>query len=106
MDEAPRTNVPYTCERGHAFTVPFADGATPPLAWMHRCGAVATLDGAPEDEDLDRAVAELRDSLPAGRGTNPGTEPMAQLRKRRSDKDGAAILAARLAEVKAMEVSR
>jgi RNA polymerase-binding protein len=40
---APRQYAPYTCTRGHQFTVTFAAEAIAPAAWACRCGAAAGL---------------------------------------------------------------
>ena len=93
---APRQEAAYVCARGHVFTVPFAAGAVFPATWDHKCGSPARLEGAPED------------SKAPGKRERPehDTSPMAQLRKRRSKKDGAEILAEALEHVRETGASR
>ena len=42
-EPAARQLVPYVCERGHEFTVPFAAGIKVPADWDCRCGRPAGL---------------------------------------------------------------
>jgi RNA polymerase-binding protein len=50
-DLAPRRSVRYECPKGHAFEVPFADDAEPPIAWECRLhGAESKLIDGSEPE--------------------------------------------------------
>ena len=96
--EAPRKTVAYDCERGHPHEVVYAAEASPPFAVWCKCGGMARLPGAPED-----AVPEGSEPR---RHRNPETEPMAQLRKRRTRKQGEAILAEALERARQTGVAR
>ena len=80
-DLAPRQLVPYTCVRGHQFTVPFAAEATAPSAWDCRCGAAAGL--------VQPCAVQSEHE-----------RHMGQLLGRRSPADLETLLAARLAEIR------
>ena len=98
-EPAPRQEVGYRCPDGHTRTIPFAADVTPPDAWdCRRCGGVAVRDGAPQD-----AQPSTPGYTYAGEhaGAKIDVTPMGQLHKRRSKKQGEAILAERLAEVRA-----
>ena len=95
-DLHPRQEITYHCERNcpHSpLPVPFAAGVELPATWECRCGGTACREGAtPPDRVTPRHVAE--------------TEPKAQLHKRRSEEDGAALLAERLEWAAATGVAR
>jgi hypothetical protein len=85
-EPAPRRPITYWCANGHSIEPSFAAEAPPPTTWeCPKCG------------------------LPAGRDpTNPPSKPrtepykshLAYVKERRSDEDGAAILAEALAELR------
>ncbi|SRR6266566_756558 len=60
---APRQLVPYRCDRGHVFEVPFAAAAEPPGEWACRCGMLARLPGTaangPGESEHDRCMRLL-----------------------------------------------
>lgn len=90
-EPAPRNVAAYRCDRGHEFTVPFAEDADIPSTWDCRLdGGVAKLVDGPEPEtkkskaprthwdmlmerrsiaDLEEVLAERLDVLRARRGT-------------------------------------
>lgn len=105
---APRRGVAYKCARGCTFTVTFAAEAEPPDDWECRCGRPARREGAPEGTG---GTARLPGYQAPGSGryerADPvDTTPMGQLRKRRSAKEGAAILAEALAAVRESGAAR
>jgi RNA polymerase-binding protein len=57
---APRQLAPYTCTRGHEFTVTFAANVTPPPGWDCRCGAPAgPVERAGGETDRERCMRLL-----------------------------------------------
>lgn len=97
-EEAAREPATYHCDREGCpftpFSVPFAASVTPPPAWPCRCGRTARLDGAPQDAEVVLPGYGQATGGPAKGGkSREDITPMGQLRKRRSKKDGAAILA-------------
>jgi hypothetical protein len=90
-EPAPRNVAAYRCDRGHEFTVPFAEEAEIPSTWDCRLdGSVAKLVDGPEPEakkakaprthwdmlmerrsiaDLEEVLEERLDVLRARRGT-------------------------------------
>jgi len=93
---APRVLVGYRCERGHDFAVTLAAGAGPPAVWRHSCGADATRDGsAPSPQPRDPRGRRIDDLA-----SEPEHDRIVRLlRMRRTDAQGAALLAERLAEL-------
>jgi RNA polymerase binding protein RbpA len=84
-DEAPRRSVTYWCANGHATTPAFASDVAPPPVWeCPRCGFPAGQD---------------RDNPPDPPRAEPYKSHLAYVKERRSDADGAAILAEALARV-------
>ena len=65
VEMAPRQEVGYDCERGHSFTIPFADDAQVPVRWeCPRCGAHAhQVDGAPPEAQKEKPVRTHWDML-------------------------------------------
>ncbi|HYN94637.1 MAG TPA: RNA polymerase-binding protein RbpA [Pilimelia sp.] len=85
-DPAPRREIPYWCANGHRVEVLLAAEALPPVTWdCPRCGQPAGQDA----------------QNPPGR---PRAEPykshLAYVKERRSEEDGAAILAEALARLR------
>lgn len=85
-DPAPRREVGYWCANGHTFDILLAADVPPPVTWdCPRCGLPAGTDA----------------ENPPGR---PRAEPykshLAYVKERRSDADGAAILAEALARLR------
>ena len=85
-EPAPRREVTYWCAAGHTVEVRFAADVAPPETWdCVRCGQPAGLDRA----------------NPPGRlRVEPYKSHLAYVKERRSDADGAAILAEALAKVR------
>ena len=85
-EPAPRRSVTYYCAVGHQVVVQFAADAPAPETWdCPRCGQPAGLDRA----------------RPPGRTrVEPYKSHLAYVKERRSDADGAAILAEALAKVR------
>ena len=85
-EPAPRREVTYFCAAGHTSVVRFAAEAAEPEVWdCTRCGQPAGLDG----------------QNPPGRSRNePYKSHLAYVKERRSEEDGAAILAEALAKVR------
>jgi hypothetical protein len=106
--EAPRKTIAYICVKGeHRFELVFALAAEVPGGWdCPRCGQPARLEGAPEGTEGMPDLPGLASG--AGRHERAGSDvtPMGQLRKRRSKKQGDALLAERMAEVRAGGWSR
>lgn len=103
-ETAPTQEVAYTCERGCKFTLILAAGAEIPDKWEHSCGKPARRDGAPEG-----AGRKVRLPSPGtGKYERPDsdTTPMGQLRKRRTRKQGEAILAEALERARQTGVAR
>jgi hypothetical protein len=85
-DQAPRRSVTYWCAHGHATTPSFASDITPPAVWdCPRCGLPAGTD---------------EDNPPAPPRAEPYKSHLAYVKERRSDADGAAILAEALSRMK------
>jgi hypothetical protein len=82
---APRQEAAYRCGRGHRFTVTFAAAITPPPRWVCRCGAEAVSDGAAPSPEADGQLAGHQAAL-RGRRTTAALE---------------ALLAERIAQVRA-----
>ena len=93
--EAPRREVAYVCAKRHRMILPFAAEATVPDCWDCRhCGQPARREGAPEGTAARPHLPGLKSG--AGRHDRQGSgdvTPMGQLRKRRTRKQGEAILA-------------
>jgi hypothetical protein len=85
-EPAPRREVNYFCAAGHDSIVKFAAEAAPPEVWdCPRCGQPAGLD---------------RQNPPGRMRAEPYKSHLAYVKERRSDEDGAAILAEALAKVR------
>jgi hypothetical protein len=85
-EPAPRREVIYFCAAGHDSIVKFAAEAAPPEVWdCPRCGQPAGLD---------------RQNPPGRMRAEPYKSHLAYVKERRSDEDGAAILAEALAKVR------
>ncbi|UQU63053.1 RNA polymerase-binding protein RbpA [Couchioplanes caeruleus] len=85
-EPAPRREVTYWCAAGHEVDVRFAADVTPPETWdCVRCGQPAGLD---------------RSNPPGRLRVEPYKSHLAYVKERRSDADGAAILAEALAKVR------
>ena len=65
VEMAPRQEVSYDCERGHTFTIPFADDAQVPAQWeCPRCGAPGhPVDGARPEAQKEKPVRTHWDML-------------------------------------------
>ena len=86
-EPAPRREVTYWCANGHAVEVRFAADVAPPATWdCPRCGQPAGLDAA--------------EPARAGTRAEPYKTHLAYVKERRSDEDGAAILAEALAKLR------
>jgi hypothetical protein len=85
-EPAPRREVTYFCAAGHTSQIRFAADAPAPEVWdCPRCGQPAGLDG----------------QNPPGRSrVEPYKSHLAYVKERRSDEDGAKILAEALAKVR------
>lgn len=85
-EPAPRRSVTYWCANGHRVDIPLAIEAEPPTTWdCPHCGQPAGLDK----------------KNPPGRSRNePYKSHLAYVKERRSDADGAAILAEALADLR------
>lgn len=82
-DQAPRRTVTYWCANGHATEPSFAADVAPPSRWdCPHCGLPAGPD---------------RDNPPPATRTERYKSHLAYVKERRSDADGAAILAEALA---------
>lgn len=87
-ETAPRFRISYWCANGHETTPSFSEevGVQPPETWdCPRCGQPAGLD---------------RQNPPGRARTEPYKSHLAYVKERRSDADGAAILAEALAKVR------
>lgn len=85
-DPAPRRPVSYFCANGHSVEAAFAAEAPPPATWeCPQCGL-------PAGRDPDNPPAKPR--------TEPYKTHLAYVKERRSDEDGAAILAEALAQLR------
>jgi len=85
-EPAPRREVTYFCAAGHASQIRFAAEAALPESWdCPRCGQPAGLDG-------EHPPGRLR--------AEPYKSHLAYVKERRSDEDGAKILAEALAKVR------
>jgi len=85
-EPAPRREVTYYCVAGHESVIRFAAEAAPPETWdCPRCGQSAGLD---------------RQNPPGRMRSEPYKSHLAYVKERRSDEDGAAILAEALAKVR------
>jgi RNA polymerase-binding protein len=85
-EPAPRREVTYFCAAGHDSVVRFAADAVEPATWdCPRCGQPAGLD---------------RQNPPGRVRAEPYKSHLAYVKERRSDEDGAAILAEALAKVR------
>ena len=85
-EPVPRREVTYFCATGHNCVVRFAADAVEPDTWdCPRCGQPAGLD---------------RQNPPDRTRTEPYKSHLAYVKERRSDEDGAAILAEALAKVR------
>ncbi|HEU4348465.1 MAG TPA: RNA polymerase-binding protein RbpA [Actinoplanes sp.] len=85
-EPAPRREVMYYCAAGHTSVVPFAADAADPETWdCTRCGQPAGLD---------------RQNPPGRMRTEPYKSHLAYVKERRSEEDGAAILAEALAKIR------
>ena len=85
-EPAPRREVTYFCAADHVSLVHFAADAAAPETWdCPRCGQPAGLD---------------RERPPGRMRTEPYKSHLAYVKERRSDEDGAAILAEALARVR------
>jgi len=85
-DPAPRREVEYWCVEGHRMQILIAADATAPATWdCTRCGSPAGQDAA----------------NPPGRSrSEPYKSHLAYVKERRSEADGAAILAEALARLR------
>jgi hypothetical protein len=88
---APRQTVEYRCPRDHHFARIFAADIQVPVTWEYcpRCGATARLEGAPPAEDAPAPRLLPGKHKPQAEDTTP----WGQLMKRRTRKDGEALLA-------------
>ena len=85
-EPAPRREVTFYCAAGHASAIPFAMDADLPESWdCPRCGQPAGQD---------------RQNPPGRNRAEPYKSHLAYVKERRSDEDGAAILAEALAKVR------
>jgi hypothetical protein len=85
-EPAPRREVTYFCAAGHVSMVHFAADVAAPETWdCPRCGHPAGLD---------------REKPPGRMRSEPYKSHLAYVKERRSDEDGAAILAEALAKVR------
>jgi hypothetical protein len=85
-EAAPRKRVAFWCANGHESRPSFAVDAEVPELWdCRRCGLPSGRD---------------RDNPPAPPKTEPYKTHMAYVRERRDDRDGEALLAAALEELK------
>ena len=85
-EPAPRREVTYWCAAGHSVEVRFAADVVPPETWdCTRCGQPGGLD---------------REKPPGRMRSEPYKSHLAYVKERRSDEDGAAILAEALAKVR------
>ena len=85
-EPAPRREVTYYCAAGHVSVVQFAADADSPDSWdCPRCGQPAGLD---------------RQNPPGRLRAEPYKSHLAYVKERRSEEDGAAILAEALAKVR------
>jgi hypothetical protein len=88
-DPAPRRRMAYFCANGHECRPSFADDIEPPDTWdCPRCGLPAGRD---------------REHPPAAPKNEPYKTHLAYVKERRSDEDGAAILAEALARLRGDE---
>ena len=104
---APRQDVWFTCERfKHRFFRTFSATADPTYGWdCPRCGSPALADGAPEGAVPGMVESKAGSGLGGvhkGSGKYSDVTPAGQLRKRRSKKDGDALLKERMDELAAM----
>lgn len=84
-EQVPRRAVTYWCANGHQTVPSFAAGVAPPATWeCPRCGLPA---------------GQNRDDPPAPPHAEPYKTHFAYVKERRSDADGAAILAEALARL-------
>jgi hypothetical protein len=85
-DPAPRREIEYWCCNGHHLQILIAAEATPPATWdCPRCGSPAGRDA----------------KNPPGRSrAEPYKSHLAYVKERRSEADGAAILAEALAQLR------
>jgi hypothetical protein len=91
-DLAPRRQAEYRCQRGHVFSVPFADEADAPRTWECRLdGSLARLTGGAEPD--------------AKKGKTPRTH-WDMLLERRSIADLEEVLAERLELLRDRRVSK
>jgi RNA polymerase binding protein RbpA len=85
-EPAPRRVVTYFCAAGHASEIQFAAEVAVPESWdCPRCGQPAGLD---------------RQNPPGRNRAEPFKSHLAYVKERRSDEDGAKILAEALAKVR------
>ena len=85
-EAAPRRRVSFWCARGHESQPSFAADAAPPTEWeCPRCGLPAGPD---------------RDAPPAPPKIEPYKTHLAYVKERRSDEDGATILAEAIAKLR------
>jgi len=85
-DEAPRRPVSYWCANGHQTEPSFAAEVAPPTVWeCPRCGLPAGQDS---------------ENPPAPPRSEPYKTHLAYVKERRSEADGAAILAEALARLR------
>jgi hypothetical protein len=85
-DPAPRREIDYWCADGHNVRVNLAADATAPATWdCPRCGRPAGQDAA---------------NPPGASRPEPYKSHLAYVKERRSDADGAAILAEALARLR------
>jgi hypothetical protein len=85
-EQVPRRAVAYWCANGHETVPLFAAGVTPPATWeCPRCGLPAGPD---------------RDNPPPVPQPEPYKTHLAYVKERRSDADGAEILAEALARLR------
>jgi hypothetical protein len=105
---APRKTVTYECPDGHKFDRVFALAAEVPVTWdCPRCGRTARLEGAPEGTE-GRPELPGYSSTSGGRAGVPQGDitPWGQLMKRRTRKQGAALLAEAMARARESGVAR
>jgi hypothetical protein len=85
-EPAPRHRIAYFCANTHESRPSFADDVEPPLIWdCPRCGLPAGRD---------------RENPPSAPKNEPYKTHLAYVKERRSDADGAAILAEALAKLR------